>query len=130
MSPSKRPRRDAAHGPVLPLRARDEARLVRVNSERIIFLYHSPNCRSGKRCKYGEGCSLGRHLWAHILYCADAGCTVRNCLKARRLLWHFWHCEDQRCRVCAPVRAQLEVEGRAGGAGCVNGEDIGCNAHR
>lgn len=95
------------HGPMLPNRTRDESRVLRVNSEWILFLYHSPSCRAGAGCKYGEGCSVGRALWAHILCCSDPLCRFRNCLKARSLLWHFWHCREVWCPLCAPVRCQL-----------------------
>lgn len=78
-----------------------------MNSEWIVFLYHSPSCGPGFGCKYGEGCEVGRQLWAHILHCSQPRCGYRNCLRARTLLWHFWNCRETRCPLCAPVRSRI-----------------------
>lgn len=94
-------------GPYIPPATTQEKRQMKMRSAWIMFLYHCPSCRQPGACHYGEGCAVGRELWAHILWCTDSRCEYRNCVRARSLLWHFWTCRGLWCPVCVPVRSHL-----------------------
>ena len=96
---------------------KEDNRILKAQQQRLILLQHASRCEAGtaghpKNCPITKKCTEWKKLWKHIANCKDKDCRTKNCISSRYILSHYRHCKDLECKICAPVRAAIDVNNK------------------
>jgi E1A/CREB-binding protein len=74
---------------------RDRQHYIQSLQRRLMFLRHCARCQHDEAlCPlFGEGCKVGKELWAHVTQCCDEACTVPRCGSSKAVLRHHQACK-------------------------------------
>ena len=85
---------------------------LKQQQQRLILLRHVSMCEAGTLCPISKKCAEWKELWKHIVKCKNINCETKYCISSRYILTHYYRCKDKKCKVCAPVRAAIDVNNK------------------
>lgn len=96
---------------------KEENRILKEQKQRLILLQHASRCEAGtaghpKNCPITKICAKWKTIWKHIANCKDKDCRTNHCKSSKYILSHYHRCKDLECKICAPVRAAIDVNNK------------------